>query len=876
MTSVARAMAAESAGNWQAAEAWYLKALEAEPRDAAVLHRLGVVLHRLGRPWEAVARFQASLAIAKDAAGKLEVYLDFGAALGAVTRWDAAEAVYAAALRLAPSSIDAHYGLAIARHSQGRPREAEPHYRTVLAANPGLGAVHGNLGVALEDQGRFVEAADAHREAARLAPADPAAWRRLGVALHHLKRIGEAKAAYRTAIGLAPDDADAWRSLACLLDAGGPAAEACADGRRAVALDPADGRNWQALGNAAHALERWDVALRAASAAVRIDPSDPGARNNLASALWASGRPREAVDQYRSALGLRPDFPVVEINLAQSLSGLRDTDGALAVLRGLLARDPENAGAWRAAGGVLMDAARPDAAVAAFRRAIAAAPGDAETYVDLAGAAVLAAWSDQAVAACRRALRLAPGHAAALGHLVQQQKLACDWTDLESREALLVQRVRDGAAGVPPFILLSCPSTPADQRSAAARWAASKALGATPVARPAPPAGAGDGAGDGDGDRRLRIGYLSSDFREHALGHLMVDALESHDRSGFAVTAYSTGMDDGSPLRRRFERGMERFVDLRRHADGDAARAIAADDIDILVDLTGFTSFSRTTILAARPAPVQVNWLGYPGTFGAGWVDYIIADPTVIPAGEDEFFTEAVVRLPDCYQPNDRHRAIADTTPTRESCGLPADGFVFCCFNSPYKLMPAVFDVWARLLRAVPGSVLWLYAGNAAVAGNLRREAEARGIAPDRLVFAPPRPHAEHLARHRLADLFLDTLPYNAHTTASDALWAGLPVLTRRGPTFAGRVAASLLQAAGLPELVTDGPEAYEALAVALARDPARLRALRARLARNRPTCALFDTPRFTRHLEAAYRAMWDIHRAGDPPRPITITRTDP
>ena len=857
MNGFAAAAAAETSGNFQRARELYLQLLQTEPRNAAALHRLGVVELRLGRSGEAVALFQKSLAIAKN----LEVYLDFGVAMAGLCRWDAAATVYAAALRVAPESVDARYGLALALHSQGRPQDAEPHYRRVLATHAHLGEVHNNLGVALFSLGRTAEAAEAHREAVRLDHGDSTAWGKLGVALHGLGQVGEAEAAIREAAGLAPQIVENWYNLACLLDADGRSEAAVAAGRIAVALDPAGPANWLALGNAAQAADRRQEAWRAAAAAVRLTPSDPAARNNLANALRSLGRLWDAVAEYRAALALQPDFPVAEVNLALALSILCQPEDALTVLRGLIARQPLRSDAWLRMGRVLVEAVRPDLAVAALRTAVAIAPGDPEPHADLAMASTMCDRSAQSAEACRRVLRLVPDHTAALGQLIHQQRALCDWRDLDRLEALLLQRVRDGADGVSPFELLSCDSTLADQQAAASRWAAAKSRDAIPAVRPAV----------SSVDRCLRVGYLSSDFREHAMGHLMVDALETHDRSRFAITAYSTGMDDGSALRRRFERSMERFVDLRRHSDADAAAAIAADGIDILIDLTGFTTFSRTAILAARPAPVQVNWLGYPGTLGASFVDYILADPAVILPGEEMFFSERVVRLPDCYQPNDRRRAIADATPSRADCGLPEDGFVFCCFNSSYKLTPALFDGWARILTAVPGSVLWLYAGNPQVAANLRREGEARGLDPRRLVFAPPLPHAEHLARHRLADLFLDTLPYNAHTTASDALWAGLPVLTRRGTAFAGRVAASLLLAVGLPELIVDGRDDYEVEAVMLARSPDRLRALREKLARNRPTCPLFDTPRFTRNLETAYRAMWDIHRSGSAPRHIAI-----
>ncbi|WP_448207827.1 O-linked N-acetylglucosamine transferase family protein [Azospirillum sp. sgz302134] len=862
MDAVAQAVALENAGRLAEAEGVCRKALQADPENPVLLHRLGLVVHRLGRPGEAAALFQKSLAIRKD----LDVALDFGAVLAAISHWQGAVTVYGAALRLAPDSIDARYGLALAHHMQGRAAEAEAHYRAVLAARPDLGPVHDNLGLTLQAQGRFAEAVAAHREAARLSPADAGAWNNLGTALQQAGQPAEAEAAHRKAIGLDAEHASACYNLACLFQVTGRLAEATAAARRMAVLDPADAQAWLALGNAAHAAARWDEALCANARAVRLAPSDPGARNNLANALSEAGRLAEAVAEYRALLALQPDFPVAEINLAQALRGQRDTDGALAVLRALIARHPLDAEAWRSAGLALMDAFRPDAGAEALRRAVALAPGEPHLSLELGAAATLAEQTAPSIAAYRHVLRLAPGHDAALAHLVQQQKHACDWRDLPALEHRLVERVRAGAEGVPPFCLLAGESTLADQRLAAGRWARLKGWGVPPVGT-VPAAPTDSQIRDG----RLRIGYLSADFHEHATAYLMAEQLEQHDRARFAVTAYSTGIDDGSPMRRRLVNAVERFVDLRGRSDADAAQMIAADGIDILVDLKGYTAFARTPILAARPAPVQVNWLGYPGTMGAPYIDYVLADPVVIPPGEETLYSEAVVRLPHCYQPNDRRRAIAERTPSRADCGLPAEGFVFCCFNSPYKLTPAQFDLWARLLRAVPGSVLWLYAPTALVAGNLRREGEARGLAPDRLVFAPPRPLPDHLARHRLADLFLDTLPYNAHTTASDALWAGLPVLTCRGATFAGRVAASLLHALDLPELVTETPAHYEATALALARDPARLGALRDRLAAARTTAPLFDTPRFTRHLEAAYRAMWDIHRAGGAPRAIDI-----
>ncbi|NUB06341.1 tetratricopeptide repeat protein [Azospirillum sp. Vi22] len=817
---------------------------------AAALHRQAVAAQREGRVREAVALFQQALALRKD----VDIYLDFGGLLAGLSQWGPAGAVYAAALKLAPDSPDAHYGVALSLHAQGRPAEAEPHYRTVLAACPGLGEVWNNLGVALQDQGRPAEAETAYRDALRDRPEDAGTWKNLAVALEALGRTGEAETAYREALSRNPEHGVSLNNLGVLVLAAGRRDEAGRIGRRMAALNPADRNGWMLLGTAAHAAGHRDEAVRANAVAVRLAPDDAVLRHNLANALAAAGRRQEAVAEYRTVLGLRPDVPAA-VSLAAELLGLHDLPGAQAVLRGALGRHPDHGPAWRILGQTLAGALRPDAALHALRRAVALDPGDQAGWEDLAAAAILSVRVAPSIEALRRVRRLSPAYNPALAQLVQQQRHACDWRDLPALESDLIRRLRAGALGMPPFGLLAVDTSLADQRVAAERWARQKAQGVPAVARTAV-------AGDG----RLRIGYLSADFHEHATAYLMAELLERHDRTRFAVTAYSTGIDDGSPMRRRLTAAVERFVDLRDHADRAAAQAIAADGIDILVDLKGYTAFARTAILAARPAPVQVNWLGYPGTMGADFIDVILADAVTIPPGEEGFYSEAVVRLPHCYQPNDRHRAIAERTPSRADCGLPEDGFVFCCFNNPYKLTPAVFDVWARLLRAVPGSVLWLYAGNPLVAGNLRGEAAARGVAPDRLVFAPPRPLVEHLARHRLADLFLDTLPYNAHTTASDALWTGLPVVTCRGATFAGRVAASLLDTVGLPELVTDSSAAYEALALDLARDPQRLAELKARLELARTASPLFDGDRFARGLEDAYRAIWQrFAPAGDP-----------
>jgi predicted O-linked N-acetylglucosamine transferase (SPINDLY family) len=437
----------------------------------------------------------------------------------------------------------------------------------------------------------------------------------------------------------------------------------------------------------------------------------------------------------------------------------------------------------------------------------------------------------------------------------------CDWSDYETEVADLLLAARNGAPAY-PFVVLALPSSLEDQLRCARLF----------IARRCPPSDQPLWRGETYEHDRIRIAYVSSDLREHAVGYLTVGLFEHHDRSRFAVVAISLSAGHNTDFGRRMRASFESFVEAGGRSDEEIAGLIRERQIDIVVDLNGVTQNWRPGIFARRPAPIQVNYLGYSGTSGAPYFDYILADQTIIPAEHVNSYSERVAWLPGSFMVSDDARPLGERTPSRCQLGLPERGFVFCCFNQSYKLNPAMFDVWMRLLAAVDGSVLWLKDNDPAATRNLRCEAERRGIAAQRLVFAASVPDfADHLARQRQADLFLDTLPSNAHSTANDALWAGLPVLTCRGPTFAGRVAASLINAAGLPELVTTSVAEYEALALRLAREPALLDAIKAKLVGNRRACPLFDTARFASSLEAAYTAMWRAYRQGRQPESFAI-----
>ncbi|WP_245986196.1 glycosyltransferase [Azospirillum thermophilum] len=542
-----------------------------------------------------------------------------------------------------------------------------------------------------------------------------------------------------------------------------------------------------------------------------------------------------------------PAFAAAPCNQGAMLRDLGRLAEAEAALRRALAVDAGLVPAWLNLAAVLRDRGDIQGAVGGVRIALALKPDLAEGHATLALAQRDAGRLAQAVAGLTRALALGlPDPGGALAQLIQQKRHLCRWGGLADLSARLVALVAEGRTQqAHPWIFLGEGAGPALERVCAERYSAWKTRGIVPAVHHT--------AGPRE---RLRIGYLSADFHEHATAILIAELIERHDRARVEPVGCSYGPDDGGPLRRRLKGAFDRFLDLSTLPDDEAARAIRVAGVDILVDLKGHTNHARPGIAARRPAPVQAQWLGYPGTMGAPFIDHVIADPVVAPPWLQPAFSERIVALPDCYQPNDRSRPIG-TTPPRSACGLPEDGFVFCCFNAAYKITPVWFDLWARLLAAVPGSVLWLLESHPEVPGNLRREAVRRGLSPERLVFSPRLPLPDYLARYRLADLFLDTSPVGAHTTASDALWAGLPVLTMAGDSFASRVGASLLTAVGLPELVTAGPAGYEAAALDLASRPEVLAALKARLAAARDTAPLFDTDRLARALEEAYAAMW-------------------
>jgi len=672
---------------------------------------------------------------------------------------------------------------------------------------------------ALHRDGRLADAIAVYDSILRDEPRNAHALHYSGVAHYQSGNLQQAFERLRAAVGLDANRADALCNLGLVLQAMGRGAEGLQAIERAAKLEPRASDILANLGTAYYASGRYGDAESAARRLIEQDATHAKAWFILSLALQPQGRMLEALEAVTRAAGLAPEEEGFAGVKAQLERGIGAAERAKQTLEKALARNPLSTSLRFELGSVL-------------EYQLKSLPEAASAYEQI--------------------VKLNPLHGPALSQLAFLRGRLADWRNRDEVAALYRKAVQAGASTLSPFAFLSLPSTRAEQRTCAVHWTAP--LGVAPAgARPALRNAA-----------RPRIAYLSADFHSHATAFLAAGLFEAHDRSRFEVVAYSTGPDDRSPMRARLTKAFDRFVDVRGRNPLDVAELIRQDGVDILVDLKGHTQDATPIILAQRPAPIQVHYLGYPGTLEGGLVDYLIGDEIVTPDQHASDYAEAIVRLPHSYQVNDRQRPVNEA-PARGALGLPENGIVFASFNQTYKINPDVFAAWMDILRAVPGSVLWLLhkADDDPAIANLRREAEARGIDPSRVIFAKHRPNADYLALYRHVDLFLDTWPYNAHTTASDALWAGCPVVTILGTTFAGRVAASLLHAVGLPELVAHSIADYVARAIAIAGDAAERARLREHLAGPGRASALFDTARTARALEDAYLMMIAQHRRG-------------
>jgi predicted O-linked N-acetylglucosamine transferase (SPINDLY family) len=724
-----------------------------------------------------------------------------------------AERLYLQLMTATPKEAVVHHMLGVVRAQQGRNSEALELMSTALALKPDMPEVLSNLGNVLRAQGRLAEALTRYDQALQVKPDYVAAWTKRALVLHELERPDQALESVERALALKPDHVEALNIRGMILAGMERPEEALASYDRALALAPnfPDTLNNRAL--ALKDLKRPEEALAVVERALALERGFAEAWNNRGIILFDLKRLGEALSSYEQALALKPDYADAFNNRAAALFGLRRFSESLADSDRALALSPGYADAKYNRGNALSELNRPQEALVCFEQALA----------------------------------LDPRHPNALSGLANAAMTIGDW----ERTAQLADRLKTdvlaGDSRIQPFVLMGYHDDNELQLRCAQNY----------VRQAGPGTLAPLWTGQAYGHDKIRLAYLSADFHEHVTASLLVEMFEQHDRARFDVTAVSFGRDDNSAMRARLIKAFDRFHDASRQSDREVAALLRHWEIDIAVDLGGYTSGARPWVLAHRPCPIQVKYMGFPGTSGSGFIDHIIADDTVVPPDQHKFFSEKITALPDTLWVTDRQRGIAEP-PTRAEAGLPEQAFVFCCFNHNWKITPPLFDIWTRLLQRIEGSVLWLLEGNASIRANLCKQAAMRGIAEDRLVFASRTTPDKHFARHRLADLFLDTLPYNAHTTASDALWMGLPVITTPGASFPARVAASILKAANLPELIAPDLVEYEKLAFRLASDKNALAAVCEKLAAGKDSAPLFDTALFNHNLEAAYIAMLD------------------
>ncbi len=756
-----------------------------------------------------------------------KIYHDAVAALQA-RRLQDAETLFKQFLKRQPKNFGALSLLTSVLLMMNRHAEAEKFAAEATRLDKNSYAAAYNYGLILKKLGKPTLALKQFEQALRLNPKDPDAWNNRGIAFNELKNYSAALSDFDEAISLNGKYADAYYNKGNSLFALGRTDDALAAFETSRNLQPAMAEAWLGSGNVFRQLEKFDEAVAAFDKAIAINP-------RLAGVWLARGT---------------------------ALFSLRHHGEALAAFENAIAAGGNLAEAWLGKGNALVELVRLDEAIASYQQAIALDPNSAEAWGNLGTAYSYQNRNVDAVKAFDKAFAIKDDLPYLPGQRLFAKMSICDWDNFSAERDKILSRVRAGELCMSPFSLL-CISTSAQQQfDYTTAWTAKHGSPKIPEPQDRKQ----------HGHDKIRVAYVSADFRDHAVSYLLAGVFEAHDRTRFETTAISLSHAD-SPMRRRLEGAFDHFVEVQQHTDEQIAAIMRDREIDIAIDLMGFTAGSKRGIFSARAAPIQMALLGYPATLGTSDIDYLAADDVLVPEPDRVHYAEKIIYLPDGPMPSDdKHREISAKIFERKELGLPEDAFVFCCFNNSYKINPDVFDGWIRILASVENSVLWLSASSDVAMANLKQEMKSRGVDSDRLIFAPRMPSAaDHLARHRAADLFLDTLPYNAHTTASDALWAGLPVLTRIGDAFAGRVAASLLTAIGLPELIARSQSEYEGLGISLAKDREKLSALKHRLAENRNSAALFKTRSYTENLEKGFSAIYSRYKDGRPPDHIHI-----
>lgn len=832
-----------SAGQLEAAAQACARLLGSNPTDLEARYLQGRCRAAQGRWSDAAADFRRVLAVFPQYYPAL---IDIGIAQAFSGDYQGSMRALRAAKTIDPRPAELHFGLGMCALGTGDLAGAEEGFRAALQRNPRLTDAHNNLGVVYDRQGRLADAIASFRQAASLAPGYLMAHKNLGDALLRAGDSSGAIAAYRQIVELAPDDALGHVGLGAALLIAGDHAAAVPVLRRSLELDPQGFDAAANLGEALRNLSELECASAAFERSLALKPDTAEAHLGLGRVRIAQGRVGEARASLNAAALLKRQDGAALATIARLLDESGAREEAVILVREALLEQPACADLHEASGDLLALKARWSEAADSYERAIAFDPARPETLLQLGGALESMGRIRDALDRVQRSLILRPQHAQAYAVLASCAIRACDW-ELAADSVSRLRTLPNGIDALHPFVLLASDLDPAEQSAVLRRRGERRARQprALPQRR--------------HSHERLRIAYLSPDIREHPVAHALVGVIERHDRQRFDVLGVSLSASDVSAVGRRLRTAFHEFVDASTMSADATAALLREHEIDIAVDLAGHTTGAQPGIFASRPATVQLNYLGFPGSMGADFIDFIVADHTVITPADEPLYSERVLRLPHSYLPFDSNSPQPQAR-SRAQAGLPDRGFVFCAFTNGYKINQRVFDTWMSLLAEVPDSVLWLREAHAETRERLEAHAAVRGVQPKRLIFAPyVEGRAEHLARLRCADLFLDTLPYNAHTTATEALWAGVPVVSAPGRGFAGRVGASVLKAAGLDELICAGLDDYSERALQLARQSERLQTLRTQLDERRSTLPIFDTQSYTRDLEALLVRAWQI-----------------
>ncbi len=846
-------------GKFQEAEYSFLESLKLAPGRPSILNNLAATQIKLKKFNEAEKNLQEVNRVDEKS---VDLWLNLGILSLAKNQSTEAISNFEKCIELDSQHIFAWKFLAQIHDQNQEFTQAITCFKKILELNPNdLDALIG-LGAVLNDLKEYNESIYYHQLAIKIDPRSISAYVNIGVALHGLEKFDLALHNYAIALELDPFDSEIWLNKGVTLHSLKCYEDAIAHCDRVISLKPDYAQGWSNKGNALYEIKRYEDAIAHYDKALSLKPDYHDAWSNKGVALKELKRYEDAITHYDQAISLKPDYHEAWSNKGVALCELKRYDQAITHYDQAISLKPDYHEAWSNKGVALKELKRYEEAITCYDKALSLKPDYHGAWVNKGIALCELKRYDEAIACYDNALNLKPDIDWATGDLFHAKMKIGSWSGLAESLEHLSKKVVANEKVANPFLLLALNDDALLHKKSSevyvqSRYSFNSVLG--PLFKHPK-------------SQKIRVGYFSADFHNHATGYLMAELFELHDKNQFELVGFSFGPIVNDEMRQRLEKSFDRFIEVGSMSDIEIAQLSRKLAIDIAIDLKGFTQDSRTEIFSYRAAPIQVNYLGYPGTMGADYIDYIIADRTLIPDQSQQFYAEKIVYLPNSYQVNDRKRAISDRKFTRQELGLPEKGFVFCCFNNNYKILPETFDGWMRILKAVQGSVIWLLADNPMAKDNLIKEAIAREVDCSRLVFAEHMLLSEHLARQHQADLFLDTVPYNAHTTTSDALWAGLPVLTLMGQSFASRVAASLLNAIGLSELITSTQEEYESLAIELAMNPQKLADIKLRLANNRLTAPLFNTPLFTKNLEATYIKMYERYQADLEPEHISIT----